>query len=317
MIVGIFHSADLDGVCCAALFKIKYPEGVLIPYDYGGHTFDIDRIPNGSTVLMMDVSLPDDQMIKLASRTVLTLIDHHEEKIKSLTGRREVINEVVRVGGASIYCVADPARAACEILFDFLKLNESVSIGGAMTVHLLALYDIWAKHDLKAWNKQIKPFQFGLRGRIGLDVDKLIKLLKESSLLVCDMITEDGKMILRYQDEQDRITIRDLAFECEMRVLGKSYKAVAINARNISSDSFDSVDLRHTIIVMYWYQNGKWKVSMRSDGAANLAQLCSVFQGGGHYNAAGCVFDHITFSTSLERKITLRNGYKSPRLELI
>ena len=310
MLVGIHHSADLDGVCCAALFRIRYPKGILIGYDYGDPLFDIHQIPDGATVIMMDVSLPEKEMYKLAARTTLTYIDHHEKKIVDLFGVAKIASEIMWLSGAAILCVCDPTQAACELTMNFLKLENQLSIGGAVTVQNLAMYDIWNRNDLKLWNKQIMPFQFGMRGKVGLDVDKLVRILERSTHSEIDCITEDGRMILQYQKDQDKLKVAQGAFECEIEVLGKRYPAVAINAIGIGVDSFTSVDLKHKILVQFCMQGQNWKVSMRTNGFTNVADLCAVLGGGGHPNAAGVVFRKASFSARKDFGIRF---YNEPR----
>lgn len=317
MIIGIFHAGDLDGVCSGALMRLKYPDAILIPYDYGRPLYHIEQIPDGSTVIMADVSLPNKEMIKLAKRTQLTFVDHHAQKIESLIGQSTLINQVAWVDGAAILCVCDPSRAACEIVMDFLKLREVLSRAAEITVLNLAIYDLWDRKDLSNWNKQIKPFQYGMRGRVGLNVDWMVRHLNNTTLNECETIVDDGKMILNYQAIQDQIAIEKGAYECTMVVLGKRYPAIAINALNINSDSFTGADLRQKIIVQYGFQDGNWKISMRSNGAANLADLCAVLGGGGHANAAGTVMQHATFAKGQSWSARFRNGKGQPTLELV
>jgi len=74
----IYHSADLDGITCGALAKIAHPDINLIGYDYGQPLHEIEAMPDGSEVYMMDVSLKKEEMFKLGKRVDLIWIDHHK-----------------------------------------------------------------------------------------------------------------------------------------------------------------------------------------------------------------------------------------------
>ncbi len=55
----VYHSRDLDGYCSGAIVKKKYPDAVLIGFDYGqGLQKLIELIPKGEDTIMVDVSLP-------------------------------------------------------------------------------------------------------------------------------------------------------------------------------------------------------------------------------------------------------------------
>ena len=307
---GIYHSADLDGVTCGALFKIKYPKGILIPYDYHQPLIKIDEIPDGETVVMMDVSLPKKDMIALASRCNLTWIDHHAAIMKTITGIEYPYNGIVRLeGGVAILCVYDGKQSACELTHSFLQMEEELSVAGSLTVAALGRYDTWRVDG--NWEKRTLPFQYGMRAKVGLDVRLMGFWLKESSLPNYDQVIKDGKMVIRYQRVQDKLLVEASAFECTMVVNGKKYEAIAINAIGLSSDVFTNFNLRSRILVQFHYQRDVWKVSMRCNGHTNVAEICGALGGGGHPNAAGCVLKYSTWFLKEGRTIRLSNGEKS------
>lgn len=74
-VIGIYHSKDLDGICCGAIMKLKYPEITLIGYDYGEDIWEkikesdypmFRQYPQPVSVIMADVSLPADKMMELS-----------------------------------------------------------------------------------------------------------------------------------------------------------------------------------------------------------------------------------------------------------
>jgi single-stranded DNA-specific DHH superfamily exonuclease len=75
----IFHSADYDGMMSATIAKMYYFWGFdvnLVPYNYGQN---IDLTPMvDSTVVMVDISLAETEMIFLKEHTEKFIwIDHH------------------------------------------------------------------------------------------------------------------------------------------------------------------------------------------------------------------------------------------------
>ena len=81
MITCVFHNADHDGECSAAIVKAKYPECKLIGLNYGD-PIPWDILKNSEMVVMVDFSFPIEKMIYLASKTQLIWIDHHASIIK-------------------------------------------------------------------------------------------------------------------------------------------------------------------------------------------------------------------------------------------
>lgn len=75
---------DFDGICSAAIVfrALQCERAELIPYTYGDE-FDFSDLTADDTVVMLDVSLPMDQMFALNDTCELIWIDHHTTAIEA------------------------------------------------------------------------------------------------------------------------------------------------------------------------------------------------------------------------------------------
>ena len=76
----IYHKADLDGVCSAAIVHKEYPNCELYGMDYGDG-FNWDRLIGVDRVIMVDFSLPLHSMKRLENSIDFIWIDHHRSAI--------------------------------------------------------------------------------------------------------------------------------------------------------------------------------------------------------------------------------------------
>lgn len=315
MIYAIYHSADLDGITCGALAKIKFPYIHLIGYDYGQPLDEILAIPDGSEVYMMDVSLPKDKMEELGRRVNLTWIDHHKsamlEIMRSESNQQLNYHLYLYNDGKnykSIRCYCEVGRAACELAMEFFELGEEIH---SMAVRHLGMYDTWRKHD--DWWTTLK-FQFGMRSLIGLDVDKMINFLTlKRQRLFFDAVNL-GKHIINYQRDQAAIIMKN-SFECIMRVGEDKYPCIAVNSMGLNFDLLpDHYDFTGKVFLQYIHQGGHWKLSMRSIGDLDVCEICTKLGGGGHKNAAGVVMsDNLVCAA---RGLSIWDGFTSFGVDL-
>jgi len=295
----IYHSADLDGITCGAVAKIKFPDINLIGYDYGQPLDEILAIPDGSEVYMMDISLSKQDMLSLGRLHNLTWIDHHKSAMREVmeTESDQMLNHRLHVNGKfgdplyprpahddkSIRCYCEVGRAACELAMEFFELDGEIH---DMAVKHLGIYDTWRKHE--DWNTTLR-FQFGMRSLIGLDVDKMIKFLTFQMSEAFFDVVNLGKHIINYQREQAHIVMQN-SFECIMRVGEDKYSCIAVNSMGLNLDLLpDHYDFTGKVFLQYIHQGGNWKLSMRSIGDLDVCEICTKLGGGGHKNAAGVV----------------------------
>ncbi|HTY39689.1 MAG TPA: DHHA1 domain-containing protein [Candidatus Paceibacterota bacterium] len=102
-------------------------------------------------------------------------------------------------------------------------------------------------------------------------------------------LIEKGETVLAYQDKLCEELIRESA----ERVRFKGIVTYAVNAPNYNSHNLtdmigDKLLRAHPPMAIVWKQRRKTiKVSLRSNGGVNVAQLASQFGGGGHRDSSG------------------------------
>lgn len=285
----IYHSRDLDGYCSGAIVKHKYPEAVLIGYDYG-QPIPWDQIPAGEPVIMVDVSFPMDEMFKLAVRALfqLTWIDHHASAIKDH-------KEFCDLHQNFDWCVPvlKDGRAACEGAWEYLFPNNPMPIA----VLMLGIYDTWRKNSSTglSWEEDILPFQFGMRVVCTSPETFPTALFQRSAGHAIERTVSEGKAILAYQRGID-------AKDCEraFEFIFHSYRVVAMNGCMFNSNAFDSVfdPEKHDIMMPFKYDGKakKWIFSMYTrDPNIDVSVVAKWYGGGGHKAAAGFVMDDLKF----------------------
>lgn len=275
----IYHSKDLDGICCGAILHAKYPEARLLGYDYG-QPFDVEeQIEVGEYVIMADVSMPMDKMCAIAERSGgFDWIDHHKTAIADWEALKDKPNR--------LRAVLQDGISACELTWKVYFDTEM-----PLAVRLLGEYDTFRNVGTQRWNRFVLPFQYGMRlygftpesfPALLLFPDKVIVGSPQSLL---DNYIEEGKLILKYQQSQDADICRAVSFT--RNVLG--FRAICCNGVN-GSLAFKSVynPNEHDIMVSLWYNGEEWSVGLRADKPEiDCGAIAKKMGGGGHRGAAG------------------------------
>jgi oligoribonuclease NrnB/cAMP/cGMP phosphodiesterase (DHH superfamily) len=283
----IYHSRDLDGYCSGAIVKKKYPEAVLIGYDYG-QPFPFEKIGKDEHVIMIDVSLPMSEMLEL-SRLVngnFLWIDHHISAIKEY---QECLKN--REGMEFMKTSLQDGIAACEIGWKTLFPDEEMP----PAVKLLGEYDTWRKQDKRKWEYIVLPFQYGMRQFVSSAETFPMELLDdadETSGMVKKII-DGGTLILDYQSTQNEIVCKK-AFDFEFEGL----RAICLNNTLFNSNVFKSVynPEKHDIMIPFTYDGiqKRWIFSIYTDkDNIDCSAMAKARGGGGHKQAAGFQADDI------------------------
>jgi len=296
--IGIYHSADNDGLACAAIFKLKYPDGVLIPWDYwmNDDAESIMELVKGinpeDDVWMMDVSLKPDQMIATNNRcNSFIWIDHHKtaiEKINFIHFTQSVI---------------DPRgeTAACELAWNHFFPDETIpkliTMLGDYDVHRTykAAKEVQYIKSINYWNNAILPLQNRVESEMSVDyiLDRLSnsysinELIKEGSY----MLKHENYLCARaaqssfLQQNIGSLTMFNLPFA----VINTSGSPSRIAEKVYEQwDSEDSIEEDISFVVIYrQVKKNVWKYSLRSRGEVDVSAIASEFGGGGHTAAAG------------------------------
>lgn len=286
--IGIYHNKDLDGWCCGALIKKKYPEATLIGFDYGNSFEDLlAKISPDDEVIMADVSLPMEQMAQLADHVFgnFTWIDHHASAIADYT--EYMLKNFHGSTTGFLTSVLHDGTAACEGAWEYFFPDHPAP----RAVELLGQYDTWRNGDKELWDKWILPFQFGMR----LDVsspDTFPMYLLDENVTTSDIITvvEIGETILKYQKQQNAYAMHgsfDLEFE-GLRVL-------ACNGGGFNSQAFESKwdEEKYDAMMPFKYNGKGWTFSLYTTKDIDLSVIAKKYGGGGHRKACGFQLDNI------------------------
>jgi oligoribonuclease NrnB/cAMP/cGMP phosphodiesterase (DHH superfamily) len=285
----IHHNKDLDGFSSGAICKLKYPDAKLIGWDYAEPIPDFDQFID-EDVIMIDITFPIqriDELRKLAKS--LTVIDHHISFFKDLRKFYQLEEELAEETKDVIYTdgnlkyIYELGIAACEIGWDFLFPGEK----RPEAITLLGKYDTWRGNGTPEWNSDILPFQFYMRTICTSAETFPVSMLEPISWKEAHEGIIAGRLIVKYQEQQDMLACQRSAFETE--VFG-GLKGLCLNARAFSSETMKSIynDSKHDIMIGFEYTGKKWTVSLRSIGTkVDCSLIAKARGGGGHKNAAG------------------------------
>lgn len=277
----LYHNADLDGRCSAAIVRHFFPSVRLHGINYGDPV-PWSLIESARAVFMVDFSLqPFSDMVRInQSCPALHWYDHH----------KSAIEQAAECGFcATGHQVLDSDRAGCEITWDSLA-DEDAPMPRA--VRLLGRYDVWKHHE----HPGSLEFQYGMRmaGDTSPENDGLWFPLLNDCDPVVNRTMRDGITALHYATLQDKAYASACSFETTIGGL----RAVAINRGLANSLQFASVydPLRHDVMLSFVWRKGKWRCSMYSThDTVDCASFCRDLGGGGHKNAAGFSCDELPF----------------------
>lgn len=281
--IGIYHSKDFDGVCSGAIMQHRYPQIELIGYDYG-EPFPWEKI-KGQDVIMADVSLPMEEMGSLAmSAKSFTWIDHHISAIKDFESDIENEPWTPFTGQWGFTSVLDSKLSACELCWKyFFPEREMPKI-----VEYLGRYDRWDKSDPKLFDRELLPFQYGMRATYPLNPKYFPSFLfkvRDDKLNIPSCI-DRGNIILKYQDQQNALVCEQRAFDATICGL----KAACCNGVPHNSQSFNAYydpDF-HQLMVAFHYDGTQFNFSLYSTHLeVDCSEIAKRFGGGGHKGAAG------------------------------
>jgi len=287
----IYHIRDLDGHSSGAICKKKYPDAILIGFDYGQDIWAKLNNVGGNlaehNVIMIDVSLKMPEMFDLAKNCKsLTWIDHHISAIREYEA-------VIGQAPTNFNAVLENGIAACEVGWKYLFPNEKMPTA----IKLLGEYDTWRNTDMEHWNNNILPFQFGMRLNCNSPQTFPMTLLEtkgqfpQANEKAVEKVIETGKIILEYQRKQNEAACRS-AFEFEFEGL----RAICLNGGGLNSDAFKSVynPEKHDIMMPFRFNGREWIFSMYSNKPdIDVSVIAKKWGGGGHKGAAGFQVDDL------------------------
>lgn len=270
-----YHNADLDGKASAAIILEKFPNSILYGVDYYNNLDEYKDKLLDKDIFMVDFSFSDPKdMIYLKEnyKDSFIWIDHHKTSIdNSIQYNYNDINGIREIG-----------KSGCELTWKYFNHNKQIP----KAIFYLGRYDVW-DHDI---DKDILPFQYGMRLYENNPTDKIWSTLLENSIFSRSITTEiiiRGNIIIEYERLQNNKISKSQCYTIDF----EGYKALVVNRGYLNSLFFNNVydTYSHDILISYSKYPKNWKVSIYCpiDKDINVAEIAKKYGGGGHKGAAG------------------------------
>jgi uncharacterized protein len=271
MIIVFYHSADLDGVCSAAIALQRYPDAELRPINYDDNFEEkvFSNVASDDTVIMVDFGIkPIKQMIRLSNICKeLVWIDHHYD----------IINEAKKHKFFPAGILED-GIAGCVLTWNYFFPQMPVPIG----VDFIGRFDV-----RKINSNDIFPFYYGVDMHEKNPRDYMWKKIFSNDKKFLDLLIYDGRIIEHFIKKSD--------VESSMRngstvVLG-DYTVFLLNdyveLEHIRESGIFKDDVHDFLMIFKKNKNG-WKFSLRSvRDDIDVCEIAKMFKGGGHKRASG------------------------------
>ena len=177
------HHNDTDGRASAAIIRQALGQKIwLYEMDYGD-SIPLERVLTSDNIIIVDFSLPKDEMVKLATYHNITWIDHHKSALDEMAGIADQWPGI-----------RDTKDAACVLTWQYYFPDQPVP----QAVKLIGDRDIWrwAEPDTGSFNEGLyqldtRPFN-----------DKLWLPLLSDDAETLSKLTHDGKLLREGKDER-------------------------------------------------------------------------------------------------------------------
>lgn len=282
-ILVIFHRADYDGIFSAIITK-KYFEskgvGVdTLGWNYGDELIRVeDKINCYRGIIMVDICLPPEQMIRLEQSGKLTWIDHHETAISDSEA-----NGYNKVPGQRTIGIA-----ACELVWKYFNPSKETPL----LIQYAGAYDVWNKEKFN-WEEDVVPLQYGLKDEYGLSLKKL-ETDWNDLLENCEWVMDKGSVIFEWIRHISESWIQNCGFEVSVGEQG--LRGIAIITPMTGSLVFESVIDKYDLFLVVQVRDNSSRVSVsmyteqdKDLGGFSCGQyMKEKYGGGGHATSAGC-----------------------------
>ena len=277
-IIVIYHSADLDGICCREIAR----KALGTTADYLGHDYGqpVPDLTLYTTVYLLDISLPIEVMREHAAK--LIIIDHHKTLITAVDGIR--FKDCNLMDGV----------AACRLTWQWFNEHRWASkdtyLRRAVTepyaVRLLGEYDIWCKTD-----PNTDLFQLGMQAEKEPRWDVLFAhhagVEYGETRREIDRIIECGRAIQAYTE----VTNAQIATERGFDVTWEGLRWRALCTARCNSLTFTAaLKPEHDGCLAYHWNGRAWRFSLYHAPHKTHLDLSAIARkhgGGGHPGACG------------------------------
>ena len=265
------HHNDTDGRASAAIIrKALGPQVLLYEMDYGDIP-PLDHILTTDNIIIVDFSLPKNEMVNLATYHNLTWIDHHKTSIDELIGISD-----------DWPGIRDQNEAACVLTWQFYFPNQPVPTA----VKLIGDRDIWKWAEIETGSFNEGLYQLDTRPF----KDELWTPLLENDSTLLAQIIENGRILRSARLKSIHKALNGSGFP----VILEGYHTFVVNIRGSGDIGQKIREMGYEIGYCYSdsFQNGEIKtfVSLYSD-RVDVSIIAQKYGGGGHQGAAGFHFN--------------------------
>ncbi len=265
------HHNDADGRASAAIVRRALGDDVqLYEMDYG-NSLPLDQVLVSEHVIVVDFSLPREDMQRLAAHHQFTWIDHHKSAIDELA---DIASEWPGV--------RDVGEAACVLTWKYFFPDQPVP----RAVILIGDRDIWrwAEADTGSFNEGLYQLNTYPRN------DKLWGPLLDNDTETISRIIAQGEILreARLREIHRNITSRGFPVSFE------GYHTLAVNLHGSGDIGQQIRNMGYRIAYCYTdsVQNGRLTTFVTLYSAeVDVSQIARRFGGGGHAGAAGFHFE--------------------------
>lgn len=286
--VVLYHRGCNDGIAAAWSAWRKFGnQAVYIPYQYG------EAIPlecDERHVIMLDLSLKEDQLTEMAMRAKSLLIVDHHKSAKDLCFRLPAVKTYgdymkYRCRAEGDGCILFDENWSGAVLSWALFNNVSAIVPEEIPLPLRLIhdYDLW-KHEMA----DTKPINAWLING-GLTIERVDELMVNGP--TAEMLAV-GHALMRYDDKIIRSVLREYV-ESFTTEEGVTYAMV--NApHHLRNEIGDRLKDKYDFVVLYTRRKERTVYSLRSkkDGGYDTTIISGKLGGGGHAPASAFSLAH-------------------------
>ena len=262
-ILVIYHD-DMDGFTGAwAAWKKLKNKAEYMELGYDTKNYDFLFQLEDKEIYMIDYCLKTQEMLRLAEKNKVILIDHHLSSKETADLLPESVFDDKR-SGASLSWEYFHGKKKMPLLVLYVEGYDIWKFKLSNARELTTVLNLYS-FNFKVWDKLAKMFQ---------DKNKIKELIKKGGAIVDYQKSLIGELSNKGQE-----------------VVFEGCDAVAVNSPVLSSEIGNHIYTQTGKIGIVWSYKGKnapkIHVSLRGDGKINLSELAKKYGGGGHKASAG------------------------------
>ena len=282
----VYHRVDLDGLMSAGIVN-KYMVDNNEPTKFFGYNHK-DPLPTDiekyKTVIFVDIAFEKANMINLAYRTHVIVLDHHITTQNMLV---EICEEITDKDFELDY-IMDTSIAACEVVYEYFYPHQPIN----EIITLLGKYDTF-RHVGTPDEDRVQFFQNLSRIRLKTyeDCTDILNLFEgdyDAEMELIDKWVGDGKLIY----EAMKVNA-DRMYKTSFPVILDGKLFLCNNTVGINPKSYKlPYDENYDGFITFHYNRDKWLFTLYSD-STDVSVIAKNLGGGGHKGAAGFHVDDI------------------------